>query len=97
MRWRLFLPANASGGIVWAGIYTVLSYLAGNWLQRESGTIDWILGGAAIAAIVVVWLLVRRQTSRFADRAEQAYPGPLDGPAHGREAAASGPRRGGGR
>jgi membrane protein DedA with SNARE-associated domain len=97
MRWRLFLPANASGGIVWAGIYTVLSYLAGNWLQRESGTIDWILGGAAIVAIVVVWLLVRRQTSRFADRAEQAYPGPLDGPTHGREAAASGPRRGGGR
>jgi membrane protein DedA with SNARE-associated domain len=97
MRWRLFLPANASGGIVWAGIYTVLSYLAGNWLQRESGTIDWILGGAAIVAIVVVWLLVRRQTSRFADRAEQAYPGPLDGPTHGREAAASGPQRGGGR
>jgi membrane protein DedA with SNARE-associated domain len=97
MRWRLFLPANASGGLVWAGIYTALSYLAGNWLQRESGTIDWILGGAAIVAIVVVWLLVRRQTSLFADRAEQAYPGPLDGPPHCREAAASGSRRGGDR
>ena len=89
MRWRLFLPANASGGIVWAGIYTTLSYFAGNWLQRESGTIDWILGGAAIVSIVVVWLLVRRQTSLFADRAEQAYPGPLDGPPRGREAAAT--------
>src|SRR5215469_3833326 len=55
MRWRLFLPANAAGGIVWAGIYTAVSYKAGNWLQRESGTIDWILGGAAIVAIVVVW------------------------------------------
>jgi membrane protein DedA with SNARE-associated domain len=79
MRWRLFLPANAAGGIVWAGIYTLIAYMAGNWLQRESGTIDWILGGAAIAAIIAVWLVVRRQASVLADRAEEAYPGPLDG------------------
>jgi len=79
MRWRKFLPANAAGGIVWAGIYTAVSYLAGNWLQRTSGTIDWILGGAAVAAIVVVVLLVRRQSGQLADRAEKAYPGPLDG------------------
>ena len=78
MRWRKFLPANAAGGIVWAGIYTAVSYLAGSWLQRASGTIDWILGGAAVVAITVVWLLVRRQSARFADRAEEAYPGPLD-------------------
>jgi membrane protein DedA with SNARE-associated domain len=25
MRWRRFLPANASGGMVWAGIYTAAS------------------------------------------------------------------------
>jgi len=81
MRWRKFLPANAAGGIVWAGIYTTLSYLAGSWLQRESRTIDFILGGAAIVLIAVLWWLVRRQGSRLADRAEQAYPGPLDGEA----------------
>jgi len=79
MPWRKFLPANAAGGIVWAGIYTTVSYLAGNWLQRTSGTIDWILGGAAVVAIVVVVLLVRRQSGQLADRAEKAYPGPLDG------------------
>jgi membrane protein DedA with SNARE-associated domain len=78
MRWRKFLPANAAGGIVWAGIYTAVSYLAGNWLQRTSGTIDWILGGLAVVAIVVVLLVVRRQSGRLADRAEQAYPGPLE-------------------
>jgi len=77
MRWRRFLPANAAGGIVWAGIYTAVAYLAGHWLQQASGTIDWILGGAAIVAIVIVLLLVRRQAGRLADRAEQAYPGPL--------------------
>jgi membrane protein DedA with SNARE-associated domain len=80
MRWRKFLPANAAGGIVWAGIYTAVAYLAGNWLHRTSGTIDWILAGVAVVAIVLVVLLVRRQAGRLADRAEQAYPGPLDDP-----------------
>jgi membrane protein DedA with SNARE-associated domain len=79
MPWHKFLPANAAGGIVWAGIYTSVSYLAGTWLEKTSGTINWILAGAAVVAIIVVFLLVRRQAGRLAERAEQAYPGPLDG------------------
>ena len=78
MRWRRFLPANAAGGIVWAAIYTTAAYLAGNALQRASGTITWVLVGAAVAAIVVVLLLLRHQTARLAARAEAAYPGPLE-------------------
>ncbi len=97
MRWRKFLPANAAGGIIWAGIYTAVAYLAGNWLRRTSGTIDWVLGGAAVVAIVAVWLLVRRQAGRLAERAERAYPGPLEGPARRAEATAAPGRDGGGR
>ena len=78
MRWRLFLPANAAGGIVWAGIYTLASYLAGDALEHLSGTINWILAGLAVIAIVAGLLVVRRQFDRLADRAEAAYPGPLD-------------------
>src|SRR5215469_8497193 len=89
MRWRKFLPANAAGGIVWAGIYTAVSYFAGHWLQQASGTIDWILGGAAVVAIIVVWVLVRRKAGQLADRAEEAYPGPLDGPPRNTPARAS--------
>jgi membrane protein DedA with SNARE-associated domain len=77
MRWRLFLPANAAGGIVWAGLYTVVSYFAGTWLQQASGTITWVLVGAAAIAGVAGVLLVRREASRLAVRAEAAYPGPL--------------------
>ena len=77
MRWRKFLPANAAGGIVWAGIYTLAAYLAGNALQNASGIIDWVLIGAAVVAIVAALLAVRRQTDRLAARAEAAYPGPL--------------------
>jgi membrane protein DedA with SNARE-associated domain len=78
MRWRRFLPANAAGGIVWAAIYSTAAYLAGNALQRASGTITWVLAGAAVAAIVAVLLLLRHQTDRLAARAEAAYPGPLE-------------------
>ncbi len=86
MRWRIFLPANAAGGIVWAGAYTLASYLAGDALQRANATIDWILAGAAVIAVVGVVLAIRRQFGRLADRAEAAYPGPLDEPATAAEA-----------
>jgi membrane protein DedA with SNARE-associated domain len=78
MRWRKFLPANAAGGILWAGIYTFAAYLAGNALQQASGIIDWILIGAAIVAIVAAVVALRRQTARLAVLAEAAYPGPLE-------------------
>jgi membrane protein DedA with SNARE-associated domain len=78
MRWRWFVVANASGGILWAGAYTLGAYLAGNALQRASGTITWALAGAAIVAIGAVLILVRRQTARLAVQAEAAYPGPLE-------------------
>ena len=78
MRWRRFLPANAAGGIVWAGIYTFAAYLAGNTLRRLSGTIDLAIGAAAILAVAAVLLIVRRQTGKLGERAEAAYPGPLE-------------------
>jgi membrane protein DedA with SNARE-associated domain len=78
MRWRRFLLANAAGGIVWAALWTFTAYLAGDALKRASGTINLIFIGAAVVAIVIAILLVRRQTSKLADRAEQAYPGPLE-------------------
>ena len=77
MRWRRFLVFNAAGGIVWAGLWTLAAYLAGNALKRASGTINLVFIGAAVVAIVIAIFLVRRQTSKFADRAEQAYPDPL--------------------
>jgi membrane protein DedA with SNARE-associated domain len=78
MSWRRFLPANAAGGIVWAGIYTIASYLAGDTLRRLSGTISVILTVVGLLAIVAAGLFIRRQMRRLAPRAEAAYPGPLD-------------------
>jgi membrane protein DedA with SNARE-associated domain len=78
MSWRRFLPANAAGGIVWAGVYTIASYFAGDTLRRLSGTVSVVLTVVGVLAIVAVGLVIRRQVRRLAPRAEAAYPGPLD-------------------
>jgi membrane protein DedA with SNARE-associated domain len=77
MPWHKFLPANAAGGIVWAGIYTLVAYLAGRALQRASGLIDIILAVAAVLAIAAVVVTFRHQIGKLGSRAEAAYPGPL--------------------
>jgi membrane protein DedA with SNARE-associated domain len=78
MSWRRFLPANAAGGIVWAGIYTAAAYLAGDTLRRLSGTISVVLTVAGVLAIVAGGLFIRRQMRKLGPRAEAAYQGPLD-------------------
>jgi membrane protein DedA with SNARE-associated domain len=77
MRWQRVLPANAAGGLVWAAAYTIATYLAGQALRQLSGTITLGLAAAAVAATAGLILLIRRQTSRLALRAEAAYPGPF--------------------
>jgi membrane protein DedA with SNARE-associated domain len=90
MRWRRFFVANASGGILWAGIYTFTAYFAGHMLQQVSGILDWVLIGVAVVAIAAIVVLIRRETDRLAARAEAAYPGPLSAaPPSARQAPAS--------
>ena len=78
MRWRRFLPANAAGGVVWAGMWTWLAYFAGTGLSRVSSTINLALGVSALVAVVAVFVLVRHKTKQLVATAEAAYPGPLE-------------------
>jgi membrane protein DedA with SNARE-associated domain len=74
--WRFFV-FNASGGIVWSGIYALGFYYAGNALKGVRGPVDYGLGAAAAVAVIafIVWL--RRNEKRLEERAERLYPGPL--------------------
>lgn len=78
MAWPRFLLFNAAGGVVWAAIVTFGFYFAGNTLEKFSGTINIILISLGVLVVLAVLLFVRRQTNRLADKAEAAYPGPLD-------------------
>jgi membrane protein DedA with SNARE-associated domain len=78
MSWPRFLAFNAAGGIVWAGLVTFGFYLAVNNLEKFSGTINVVLISLAVLVVIAVFLIVRRQTNLLADKAEAAYPGPLE-------------------
>ena len=78
MAWRKFLPANAFGGLAWAGACTLAAYLAGTALQQASAAIGWALLGTGVAATLAAALLLRRHAGTLADRAKAACPGPLE-------------------
>lgn len=77
MRYRRFLAFNASGGILWAALYSFLAYYAGSFLTRVSTPFD--IGFACVAVVLIVagLFFVRRHMSTLVERAEAAYPGPL--------------------
>jgi membrane protein DedA with SNARE-associated domain len=78
MSWPRFLLYNALGGLVWSAIYAFGFYAAGNTLKQLSSVVNYVAIGVAVVAVVTVFLVVRRQTDLLADKAEAAYPGPLE-------------------
>jgi membrane protein DedA with SNARE-associated domain len=78
MKWlRRFLPANAAGGVLWAAIYTFVSYEVGNAIHKASTVVDITLGIAAAVVVIGFIVLVRRRAGQLSRKAEDAYPGPL--------------------
>jgi membrane protein DedA with SNARE-associated domain len=78
MRWQRFAAANAAGGISWAAVYTAAAYFAGAALHHLSLIIDLALGGVAVVVVILLIALLRRRMTELGERAEQAYPGPLE-------------------
>jgi membrane protein DedA with SNARE-associated domain len=73
MPYRVFLPANAAGGLIWGTGFCLLGYAVGHAytkVEHASGIASDILLGLIAVAIVV--LVVRR---RRRERAELSGPG----------------------
>ena len=79
MRWWRFLVFNAAGGIIWATLYGAGAYYLGRQIEKLSGPVG--IGLAVVAAIIIIvaFFLIRRSESRLEDRAEEEFPGPLEG------------------
>jgi membrane protein DedA with SNARE-associated domain len=77
MRWRVFLPFNALGGVLWAAVYSFVPYEIGGAITKASHTLSIGLGVAAVAVIVATVVVVRRKAGQLVELAEAAYPGPL--------------------
>ena len=70
MPYRVFLPANAAGGIIWGTAYCLLGYLVGHAytkVEHASGIASDVLLGLVVAVIIVVIIRRRRK-----DKAEMA-------------------------
>lgn len=77
MNWPLFLLANAAGGLLWAGIFGFGGYYLGKAAFNVHSTLGpFIFVGAAVL-LFALGLVIRRQESRLQERAERAFPGPL--------------------
>ena len=81
MRYRRFLPFNASGGIVWAAIYTFAAYFAATFLAKATVPVDVGFGAVAVVVIVAGIVFARRRMEELEKKAETAFPGPLERPA----------------
>ena len=78
MPWWRFLFFNATGGIVWAAVYGMAAYGAGEYvvqLKRQVAVAGLVL---AVAAAVAAFMFVRRHEEALVRRAEEALPGPIN-------------------
>jgi membrane protein DedA with SNARE-associated domain len=65
MRYRHFLAANASGGLLWAGGTTAVVYYAGLAAERWLSRFSWIALVVAVLIGIGMTLLLRERTSRL--------------------------------
>ena len=78
MRYGSFFAFNASGGVIWAGIYAFGFYYLGTQLKRLRGPVDYGIGAVAVVILVGFLVWTRRNEKRLETEAEETYPGPLD-------------------
>jgi membrane protein DedA with SNARE-associated domain len=77
MNYARFLVFNATGGIVWSGIFALGFYYAGNSLKGVRGPVDVGLGVAAAVFVLAFVIWLRRNERKLEAEAEKRYPGPL--------------------
>ncbi len=81
MPYRIFLPANALGGICWGVLYVMLGYFVGERVEKATGIASDILLGVILVVIVVLVIRHRR-------RSKQDIEGPSEQTASGGDPAA---------
>jgi membrane protein DedA with SNARE-associated domain len=64
MRYRVFLPANALGGLCWGVLYVLLGYFVGQRVEKVTGIASDVLAGLIVVVIVVLFIRHRRKEKR---------------------------------
>lgn len=77
MPWPRFLMANAAGAILWATVVAVAAYTLGRGIHAIRGPLGLITMILAAAAVVAIFLYLRRNEAAMQAAAEKALPGPV--------------------
>ena len=64
MPYRIFLPANAAGGLCWGLLYVLLGYFVGQHVEKATGIASDILLGLILVVIVVLVIRHLRKSRR---------------------------------
>ncbi len=64
MPYRIFLPANAAGGVCWGVLYVLLGYFVGQRVEKATGIASDILLGLILVVIVVLVIRHVRKSRR---------------------------------
>jgi membrane-associated protein len=76
MRYRVFLAANALGGLCWGVLYCLLGYFVGQRVEKATGIAsDVVLGLIVVAIVVLVVRHRRRAKAEMGGPTEAATPG----------------------
>ncbi len=64
MPYRIFLPANAAGGLCWGLLYVLLGYFVGQRVEKVTGIASDVLLGLILVVIVVLVIRHLRKARR---------------------------------
>lgn len=78
MAWPHFLACNVAGGILWALIYGGGAYLLGQQITRITGPVGIAGLVAGLVGLVISFRYIAHHQRAFEEKAEQAFPGPLE-------------------
>jgi membrane protein DedA with SNARE-associated domain len=77
MPWRIFLMANATGGVIWAAVFGLGGFVFGKALLQLHHALAPLVFALALAGFFGCGYLIRRYENRLTALAERALPGPL--------------------
>ena len=78
MPWGRFLLFNALGGMIWATLYGLGGYFLGEEIHRLTGPVGIVTIVLAVLIIIASLIFVRRQEKQLEEKAEKAFPGPIE-------------------
>lgn len=78
MAWPHFLACNVAGGVLWAVIYGGGAYLLGKQITTITGPMGVAGLLAGLIGLVVSFRYIAHHQRAFEEKAEQAFPGPLE-------------------